>query len=192
MNTNTNIFLKEDDNGLVLYYDMVLIEATRPIFFTCIDNKNDMYACCCHCADGEKCEWIVVPTTADRVIKVLSDKITIRGLFEFKDENAFLVTLYAGHNKPIVRRLKVNDIPTDILPTDGYYMEPEEGEFDVEIAKLRDREKFSVEYISETFFATSQSFCVKIGMPVLNWLKSTRSKESSKKFTLPLQVGVQS
>ena len=73
-------------------------------------------------------------------------------------------------------------------------MEPEKGEFDAEIAELREREKasLSIEYISESFFITTQSFYVKIGMPVLNWLKSTRSKESSKKFTLPVQMGVQS
>ena len=194
MNTNTNIFLKEDDSGLVLYYDMVLIEATRPIFFTCIDKKNEMYACCCHCANGEKCEWIVVPTTASRIIKVLSDEITIREVFEFKNETAFLVTLYAGQHEPIVKRLKVEEIPDNILPTAGYNMEPEKGEFDAEIAELREREKasLSIEYISESFFITTQSFYVKIGMPVLNWLKSTRSKESSKKFTLPVQMGVQS
>lgn len=193
MNMNTNIFLKEDNSGLVLFYDMVLIEATRPIFFTCTDNNDEMYACSCHCANGEKCEWIIVPTTADRIIKVLSDEITIREVFEFTNENAFLVTLHTGQSAPIIKRLQVQDIPDNILPTAGYNMEPEEGEFDAEIAELREREKLSmsIEYISEKFFITTQSFCVKIGIPVLNWMKSSDRRESNAKFILPVQMGVQ-
>lgn len=161
MNLNMKTFLREDSIGLVLYYDMVLIETKRPIFFTCRNNDNKLFACCCYCADGEKCGWIIVPTTAERLICVLTDQMTIREIFEYGEEEALLVTLRAGCEKPEIKRLQVKELPGDILPTAGYCMEAEEGEFADEIEKLRSLDEIYV-YKSEHFFAISHSFTVKI------------------------------
>lgn len=147
MNMNTKIFLTGDKNRPELYWDMVLIEAVRPILFTCKDCNDNLYICSCHCADSEKCEWIIVPTTCEKVIDLLSNQLTIREIFDCCDGTGFLATLYADHTTTIVKRVKINEIPSHILPTAGFYMDAEDGEFDEEIAELNERVNSSVEVI---------------------------------------------
>lgn len=136
------LFLKGNNREIpTLYRDMVFAESTRPILFTCKDEKEDRYICSCHCADGEKCEWIVAPTTCERLIDLLCDRNTIRQIFDACEEPAFLVTRYAGRETPDVRAVAVRELPPTILPTAGYFMEAEEGEFDREIAELKEASK---------------------------------------------------
>ena len=142
MKSMKELFLKGNDREIpTLYRDMVFAESSRPILFTCRDDKEDRYICSCHCADGEKCEWIVAPTTCERLIDLLSDKITIRQVFDECENPAFLVTRYADRETPEVRAVAVNELSPSILPTAGYYMEAEEGEFNEEIAELEEASK---------------------------------------------------
>ena len=46
------------------------------------------------------------------------------------------MTRYADRETPEVRTVAVKKLSPTILPTAGYYMEAEEGEFDEEIAAL--------------------------------------------------------
>lgn len=150
------LFLKGNNREIpTLYRDMVFAESTRPILFTCKDNKENRYICSCHCADGEKCEWIVAPTTCERLIDLLSDRITIRQVFDECEKSAFLVTRYAGRGTPEVRTVAVKELSPTILPTAGYYMEAEEGEFDEEIAALKEASKIVMLTDTEqyTFFS---------------------------------------
>lgn len=192
MNMNTNIFLNEDENLGPLYLDMVLVEATRPLFFTCIDNNDRMYACSCHCADGEKCQWVVVPTTCEKMIEVLTDGITIRDVFDGSDEDVFLVTLYAGSSQKVVEQVNLSQLPEDILPTPGYYMEAEEGEFDEEIAELRNRqENAEIAMRSvKSFFATCQFFSIQVRLPDISLTETKFMEEDARDYCLPVAVGV--
>ena len=189
---NTNIFLNEDENLGPLYLDMVLVEATRPLFFTCIDNNDRMYACSCHCADGEKCQWVVVPTTCEKMIEVLTDRITIRDVFDGSDEDVFLVTLYAGASRKVVEQVNLSQLPEDILPTPGYYMEAEEGEFDEEIAELRNRQENAgiVIHNVKSFFASCQFFSIQGKLPVISLAETKFMEEDSRDYCLPVAVGV--
>jgi len=136
MNMNSNIFLI-GNNGLPdLYMDMVLAESTRPILFTCTDFHDDLYICSCHCANGEKCEWIIIPTTPERVVDLLENKLAIRDIFTNFEEYGFIATLYAGEKGWAIKKIPILEIPDEILPTANYFMEAEEDEFTMEIADL--------------------------------------------------------
>ena len=95
MNLKQNIFLTGGHDLPTLYTDMVLVESTRAILFTCKSEFDDLYICACHCANSEKVEWLVAPTTPNRVIDLLTNKLTIRNMFD-KESLLFLVTLMAG------------------------------------------------------------------------------------------------
>ena len=81
------------------------------------------------------------PTTCERLIDLLSDRITIRQVFDECEKPAFLVTRYADREIPEVRTVAVKKLSPTILPTADYYMEAEEGEFDEEIAALKEASK---------------------------------------------------
>lgn len=192
MNMNTNIFLNEDEYLGPLYLDMVLVEATRPLFFTCIDNNDRMYACSCHCADGEKCQWVVVPTTCEKMMEALTDRITIRDIFDGSDGDVFLVTLYAGASEKVVEKTDLRHLPEDILPTSGYYMEVEDGEFDEEIAELKKRQENSLMVIHhvESFFTSYQIFSIQVKFPVITTMEYKFMDETDRDYCLPVAVGV--
>lgn len=153
-------FLKGNNRDIpTLYWDMVFVESTQPILFSCVDNKGKRYICTCHCADGEKSEWIAAPTTCEKLIGLLTDKITIRNIFDTCEEPVLLVTLRAGADEPEVRTISLGDIPPKHLPTAGYYMEADDGEFAQELAEL----KSAAELITLTEEARCYfvSYCVK-------------------------------
>lgn len=192
MSLNANIFLNEHENLGPLYLDMVLVEATRPLFFTCIDNNDKMYACSCHCADGEKCQWVVVPSTCEKMIEVLTDRITIRDVFDGSGGDVFLVTLYAGDREKVVEKTDLRHLPKDILPTPGYYMEVENGEFDEEIAELRNRQE-NAEITTrnvKSFFTSWKFFPVQVKLSVISLTENKFMEEDAREYCLPVAVGV--
>ena len=65
---------------------------------------------------------------------MLRDKITIREIFSCKEDAIYLVHLSAG--MCMIEKRKISDISDQILPTAGYYMDADAGEFDEEIAML--------------------------------------------------------
>lgn len=132
------LFLKGNDRTIpTLYYDMVFVESTRPILFTCKDDKDSYYICSCYIADGEKCQWLVVPTTCERLLELLTNQITIRQIFDRDEKNGFLVTALAGEGTPTAKTIAIESVSPEILPTAGYYMEAEPEEFEQEIAELK-------------------------------------------------------
>lgn len=134
-------FLKGNSKGVpTLYMDMTFVEMKRPILFTCIDDSGDRYICSCHCANGEKCEWVAVHTTSERLIALLTNRISIREIFDDYEKQGILITLYAGEDYPVAQKIEIKNILPEILPTKGYFMDAENGEFDEEIAKLRAEE----------------------------------------------------
>lgn len=145
MNKNMKkIFLKGDHKNIpTLYWEMIFVELTRPLLFSCLDESGNRYICSCHRADGEQCEWIVVPTTCERLIELLTDQITIRQIFDADEKQGFLVTLRAGEEAPTARAVEVKELPPEILPTAGCYMEADPGEFD-ELLSIQLGKKISV------------------------------------------------
>lgn len=190
MSTNTNIFLKGDSILPNLYMDMILVESTRPILFTCIDSDEKMFICSCHCADSEKCEWIIVDTTPENVINLLLNKVTIREIFDCGNGSSFIVTLCGGRGRPLIQKVDFKDISDEILPTNGYYMDAEDGEFDVELTKLRERLADPIEtvHMQDSFIVSFQNFNINMSFPDFNGLKVSGYHAKRKSF--PVTVGV--
>ena len=60
--------------------DYIFFEAECPILFTCIDLEENLYLCiCCDIRDEQR--WIISPTTADKLIKLIKNKISLFDAF---------------------------------------------------------------------------------------------------------------
>lgn len=137
-----NVFLKKNSGiNPTLYMDMVFVEMLHPILFSCTDDNGNYYICSCCRRDGEAQEWIIAPTACEKLIELLTDKITIRQIFEKCNGIGYVAMLRAGESEPIVYKTAVNDMPADMLPTPQYYMEADAGEFDEEINALKNAVK---------------------------------------------------
>lgn len=139
------IFLNQTNELPTLYMDMVFAESVRPILFTCIDEDGLLYICSCCYAAGDMCVWIVADTTLDEVISLLSDQCEIWDMFGAKESLA-VVTKYSAAERPEIQSLALQDVPAEFLPTKGYGMDAEDGEFEEELKELQSRLKNSHEY----------------------------------------------
>ena len=133
-----NLFHKRDSVLPCLYRDMILAEYIRPILFTCLDEYNHLYICSCYHADGDAVKWILAKTTEEAVIRLLQNEIPIRDMFSGA-EKIYLLTLSERGAQPQAEEKATEDVPENYFPTAGYDMEADEGEFDEEIAELRER-----------------------------------------------------
>lgn len=136
MNRNKEVFLNQNRILPTLYYDMVFVHSIRPVLFSCRDDASNVYLCCCHCSSGEKAEWIIAPTSCERLVQLLTDQITIRNAFSEGHSECFVATMRAGEPSAAVVESPLEAVDAS-LPTAGYYMEAEPGEFDEELVQLR-------------------------------------------------------
>ena len=132
------LFRKGDSVLPSVYWDMILAEYGRPILFTCLDEYNQLYICSCYHAGGDAVEWMLVKTTEEAVIKLLQNQIPIHDMFS-EAETVYLLTLSERGAQPQAVKKAAQDVPEHYFPTAGYDMDAEEGEFDEEIAELRER-----------------------------------------------------
>ena len=122
-----------------LTLDKVLFESYYPILFTCKDEKRNLFLCVCCQLDSGVQKWLISKTKVQNVIKMLKDEITIRDAFVKTDDN----NKYSIIFKDCEYVIKINDVndwnsKTSIyLPTEGEFMESEDGEFDEEIEYFR-------------------------------------------------------
>lgn len=167
MNQNKKVFRTADDILPALYLDMVFVEMDDPIFFSCTDDYGHLYLLSCYRADGEKREWLTARCSEALVIAVLSDQITIHDAFYSKSEQLFVLCMDAENPKIKASIVSSNQIPEEIFPTAGYYMEADEGEFEAEIQELQHRikarEGATVSYWEEDgsmFFERYRVICI--------------------------------
>ena len=118
-----------------------------PVLFTC-KNDKDIYLFICYYVNSEKIKWIGTRTTYDNLIDLLENKITIRDAFLNVTNNKIMIE-YNG--KAVEYELKKyqlefevlsetsSEIPDEILPTVGEYMDVEEGEYEEEIVEFKKR-----------------------------------------------------
>ena len=136
MKTNLKIFLEKSKELPTLYEYLVFAEANQPILFACKDQDNKLYLVARHCANNLKCEWILVNTTCDILVDLLSDKMTIREAFISGNTNAYVISYFRETRQTTIQLQSISQI-NEILPTAGYYMGVEESEFDEEIQELK-------------------------------------------------------
>lgn len=150
MNMNKKVFLNQNRILPRLYYYMVFVQSIRPVLFACQDDASNVYLCCCHCSNGEKTEWVIAPTTYERLVRLLTDKITIRDAFTEGNTELFVATMGADDPSVTVVQRQLQAVAA-ILPTAGYYMEAEPGEFDEELVQLRAEVSRRAEFIQISF-----------------------------------------
>jgi len=116
--------------------DTVLFEAKYPVLFTC-KNFDDIYMFICCTVNADIIKWIATKTDYSILISLLENRITIREAFLHGKEEKIVIN-YDGISVKYFKE-ESNNIPDDLLPTEGEYMDAEEGEFADEIAifKLR-------------------------------------------------------
>ena len=137
-----NIFRKIPDfHNIVL--DTILFESRYPVMFTC-KNDKDVYLFICCLVTADKTEWIGTKTTYDNLIELLENKITIRDAFLGITENKIII-VYNGKN--VDYRIETgSNIPENLLPTAGEYMDAEGDEYAEEIDIFKRRNE-NIEYV---------------------------------------------
>lgn len=73
-------FIKTKETG-TLIVDRVLFETFIPILFVCENENKELFICVCHHTQNDQRSWLVAKTTADLIIQLLTDKITLRQIF---------------------------------------------------------------------------------------------------------------
>lgn len=116
--------------------DKILFESSYPILFTCIENRNIyLFICCVNNSDETK--WIGTKTSYPNLIELLTNEITIRDAFANVTDKKFLITKkVTGVN---FNEVDFKDLPQDLLPTAGEFLETESGELEEEILCFGER-----------------------------------------------------
>ncbi len=150
------IFRKIPDfQGIVL--DTILFEGKYPVLFTC-KNDKDIYLFICYIANAQKIGWIGTKTTYENLIDLLENRITIRNAFLNITNSKFMIE-YDGEE--VQYNLKKSDeIPENILPTAGEYMDAEEDEYREELAEFKKRHT-NTEYVIKLRINSFLSFKYK-------------------------------
>jgi len=127
--------------GHDLDIDIILVEYQYPIFFTCIDEEENMYIATCFYVDSEKKRYLVARTSPSIIKECLVNRRTIRDIFGSNDKTVYVVTFLKGKDEPTIGMAAVSEIDQCGLPTAGIYMDAEEDEFSSEISILDARIK---------------------------------------------------
>lgn len=180
------IFLKKSRSSPTLYWDMILVEMKDPILFTCNDDDGNYYICSCPKSDSEVCEWVIVPTTSSDIIELLTNKITIRQIFDKCETPCFFATQCANETNSNVSKIGIQDLPDEVLPTPGFYMDAEPSEFseEIDVLMMRKFEKMQKEIIFCKRFAERisvhqlESAMISIDAPSITEHKSGMKKMS--------------
>lgn len=187
MKKNKMTFLVENKILPTLYIHMVFVESISPVLFTCQDDDANIYICSCHCQNAEKCEWIIAPTTYRNVIDLLTDRLSIRGIFLKDNAELFVATMRSKTEAIDVVVRKPIELDS-ILPKDNYYMEAESGEFENELEELRiealKSEEFSRFTRVNNFKTIEKIFMAPVSIPPL---VSSFQWESCFEYQQPLQ-----
>lgn len=125
-------------NNKDLYEDQILLDYIYPVLFTCIDDFENMYLSVCYTANASKTCWLLAKVDPSQVINLLSNKKTIREMFECDN----LWNLYKIGNDTEIHVEKIENYKTfdqDAFPAEGEYMDADDGEFSEEIKIFQER-----------------------------------------------------
>lgn len=134
-----NEFVKIPNYGL-LKIDRVIFEASYPILFTCLSEKNELFVCVC-CQNNDKGKkWLISKVSSDTMVKMLKDEIPIRDAF--LEDSCCRITVHKYKEKTDIYFDDENDWSENsiYLPQKGEYLEADPDEFCEEIAYYQNRE----------------------------------------------------
>ena len=119
-----------------LKMDTVLFESKYPVLFTCTINE-DVYLFICCMVNEQFINWIGTKMDYKTLIQLLKNEVTIRDAFLAITDEKIMIN-YDG--KELVADIVNKDqVPMELLPTVGEYLDTENDEYSEEIAKFEER-----------------------------------------------------
>lgn len=119
------LFVKLEGYGQ-LYIDRVFVEANYPVLFTCLSEDGSLFICSC----CRPCMWLIGRTNSSDVTAMLTDRITVRELFERTSEK--YSATYDGQ-----WQVTYGDDGWEKCLPDDFYIRTEGDEFDDDIEYLQ-------------------------------------------------------
>lgn len=96
-----------------------------PVLFLCADSQHSLYLCLC--SEIRKIQtWTISKITADVLVDMLKDNITIYQAFAMIDEYKYLAK-YTKEDGISYKAVKFENIPVENLPDQNEYLENEEN-----------------------------------------------------------------
>lgn len=146
------------------HIDQVLFEADYPVLFSGIIGHQE-YLLVCPVANRAEMVWLAVETSRADIISMLENRITIREAFTTDIGKKYLICYDGASIRG--RMISLGDIPDELLPSPGEYMEAEDGEYDEEIEYYR-----SSEYM-EKIISLPKSWIIYPVTPQNLWISIT-------------------
>ncbi len=134
MKNNTSEFMEIKDLGC-LKFDKILFESYYPILFTCKNEKEQLFLCSCCQKNKKGTKWLITETKPEIIIKILTDKITLRNGF-LSNKNSQITVFINSSSEKVINKNDPIDWDEEIsiyLPDKDEYMDVEDGEFKEEI-----------------------------------------------------------
>lgn len=138
MMMNSDLFFKSLSNHSELpdlYYFDIILEYAYPILFICQSEAGTLYIVSCFLVDGEKQQFVVSETTNQALLDMLHDKITMHDIF-CQGKDLFVITKAPYGTNVTCEKFTLETINQTFLPSPGFFIEADEGEFDDIIDKL--------------------------------------------------------
>lgn len=118
-----------------LKMDTILFESKYPVLFTCtIDEDVYLFICCM--VNGQFVNWIGTKTDYKTLIQLLKNEVTIRNAFLSVTDEKIIIN-YDG-KEPVAEIVNKDQVPVELLPTAGEYLDTENDEYSEEIAKFEE------------------------------------------------------
>ena len=105
-------------------YDYIFFETTNPIFFSCVDEKKDIYIATL-CDDRKELRWILAKTSESQLMDIMKNKVTMYDVYLNSD------IYYVITRKCNVTKCQLYDdksIDKLDFPTKGEYFEADDEE----------------------------------------------------------------
>ena len=115
----------------------ILVEDDIPVFFTLISENKQRYISVCCEIYGEQ-RWIIAPVSNDRLIELLTNKLSIRDIFL---NNEGYIIVHWSKDNPTLRYETVDphEPPEDDLPLNEM-LDTEKDEFSEYITEIQKEE----------------------------------------------------
>lgn len=107
--------------GIHLYKDMCLIKDDIPIFFTCINEKDEYYLVLC--VDEDLPKYNIIKVRNHQLNNMLQGIITMRDIFMIQDKYWEVIPHDSCLEKDVVLEKLLDEMDLEELPDEGAYFE---------------------------------------------------------------------
>lgn len=107
--------------GAHLYNDMCLVKDDIPIFFTCVNEKNEYYLVLC--VDEDLVKYNIVKVNSHQLNNMLQGVITMRDMFILQDKYWEVIPHDSCIEKDVVLEKLLDEIDLEELPDEGAYFD---------------------------------------------------------------------